>query len=87
MMSMAAAPSVVCEALPAVVCQRICGKRADSSALSNTGLSVASFSTVVLGRMVSSAVTRPAGVSMPTISRAKAPLVCAACARWCERAA
>ena len=87
MMSMALAPSVICEALPAVVAHWICGNRADSSSFSNTAFRPESLSTVVPARMVSSAVTRPAGVSMPTISRAKPPLDCAAWARWCERAA
>ncbi|MCY1368312.1 hypothetical protein D9M68_769330 [compost metagenome] len=84
--SMAEAPSLICEALPAVTFQPICGKRSLSSSLRNEACSVPSFSTEVPGRMVSSCSTTPLGVLIGRISRRKAPLSRAAAASSCERA-
>mmetsp|Transcript_13043 Transcript_13043/g.40679 ORF Transcript_13043/g.40679 Transcript_13043/m.40679 type:complete len:214 (+) Transcript_13043:274-915(+) len=77
----AAAPSEICEAVPGV-----------STPPGAIGFSLASFSTVVFGRMPSSRVcseVRPSSssTSTGTISLSKAPRAKAAAPRACERAA
>ena len=73
---MAAAPSEICEELPAWI----------TPSSVKAGLSAASFSAVVPRRMPSSAVTTPASVGTPTIWSVNAPRSCAAAASSCERA-
>ena len=78
MISVAAAPSLSGQELPAVTLP---------SSL-KTGLSVASFSIVVPGRGPSSRLTTvPSGSVTGTISRSNVPSSCAATARSCERLA
>ncbi len=59
----------------------ISGKRLAMSSFTNDGFSWASFSSLVPGRMVSSASIMPAGVRMGLISRAKWPPDAAIAAR------
>ena len=77
----AAAPSEICEAVPAVIVP----------SWLKAGLSLASVSAVVPGRMPSSSVTVScspfAGTGTPAISAANRPFLAAAAARWWDMAA
>ena len=77
----AAAPSEICEEVPAVIVP----------SLVNAGRSLASDSVVVSGRMPSSLAKRTGsplrcGISMGVISASKTPFFWAAAARWWDRA-
>ena len=78
----AAAPSEICEAVPAVIVP----------SFPKAGLSLARVSTVVPGRMPSSSVTVSVspprwGMGTPTISAANRPFLVASAARWWDMAA
>ena len=77
----AAAPSEICEAVPAVIVPSVL----------KAGLSLASASAVVPGRMPSSSVTVSCSplcrTGTPAISAANRPFLAAAAARWWDMAA
>ena len=82
MTTTAAAPSEICEDVPAVIVP----------SLPNAGRSLASASTVVSARTPSSSRHSSGsplrcGMSTGVISSSNTPFLCATAARWCERAA
>ncbi len=82
MTSTAEAPSVSGEELPGVICQSRSGNRAAIASVRNAGASPARPCAVVVGRMVSSAVTGSAsGRGTATSSRSNPPEAAVAAAR------